>query len=54
MAKTGRRFRDTVLSEGGSRHPMEVYRDFRGREPSTERAPAPQWIDQLRGLINAG
>ena len=33
---TGRKFRDTVLAEGGSRHPMEIYRDFRGREPSTE------------------
>ncbi len=35
VAKTGRRFRDTVLAQGGSRHPMDVYRDFRGREPST-------------------
>ncbi len=32
---TGRRFRDTVLALGGSRHPMEVFRAFRGREPST-------------------
>jgi oligopeptidase A len=32
---TGRRFRETILSEGGSRHPMDVFRDFRGREPST-------------------
>lgn len=36
VATTGRKFRDTVLAEGGSRHPMEIYRDFRGREPSTE------------------
>jgi len=36
VAATGRRFRDTVLSEGGSRHPMDVYRDFRGREPNTD------------------
>ncbi len=36
VQETGRRFRDTVLSEGGSRHPMDVYRDFRGREPNTE------------------
>lgn len=36
VAATGRRFRDTVLAEGGSRHPMEIYRDFRGREPSTK------------------
>lgn len=36
VAVTGRKFRDTVLSEGGSRHPMDVYRDFRGREPNTD------------------
>ena len=29
----GRRFRDTVLGLGGSKHPMEVFRAFRGREP---------------------
>ena len=33
---TGRRFRDTVLSLGGSRHPMHVFKKFRGREPSTD------------------
>jgi oligopeptidase A len=33
---TGRRFRDTVLSLGGSRHPREVFEAFRGRPPSTE------------------
>jgi oligopeptidase A len=32
---TGRRFRRTVLALGGSRHPMDVFREFRGREPST-------------------
>ena len=32
---TGRKFRSTVLSLGGSRHPMEVFKEFRGREPST-------------------
>lgn len=36
VAETGRRFRDTILALGGGRHPMDVYRDFRGREPSTE------------------
>jgi oligopeptidase A len=30
---TGRRFRDTVLSLGGSQHPMDVFTTFRGREP---------------------
>jgi oligopeptidase A len=32
---TGRRFRRTVLSLGGSVHPMKVFAEFRGREPST-------------------
>ncbi len=33
---TGRRFRDTVLALGGSKHPMEVFESFRGRQPSTK------------------
>jgi oligopeptidase A len=36
VAQTGRRFRDTVLSEGGGRHPMEIFKSFRGREPKPE------------------
>jgi oligopeptidase A len=36
VRRLGRRFRDTVLALGGSRHPMEVFREFRGREPSPE------------------
>ncbi len=32
----GRKYRDTILALGGSRHPMDVYKDFRGREPNTE------------------
>ncbi len=36
IGRLGRRFRDTVLAQGGSRHPLEVFRDFRGREPSVE------------------
>ena len=35
VADMGRRFRDTVLAMGGSRHPMEVFRAFRGRDPDT-------------------
>ncbi len=34
VARTGRRFRDTVLAQGGSRHPMAIFRDFRGRDPN--------------------
>jgi oligopeptidase A len=33
---TGRRFRDTVLSLGGSVHPAKVFEAFRGRPPSAE------------------
>ena len=36
IQETGRRFRDTVLALGGSRHPMQVYRDFRGRDPKVD------------------
>jgi oligopeptidase A len=36
VAKTGRRFRDTVLAAGGGRDPMEVFKDFRGRQPSPD------------------
>ncbi len=36
VRETGRRFRDTVLALGGSRPPMQVFVDFRGREPSPE------------------
>ncbi|MFM7674850.1 MAG: M3 family metallopeptidase [Synechococcus sp.] len=33
---TGRRFRATVLSQGGSRHPGDLFEEFRGRPPSPE------------------
>jgi oligopeptidase A len=36
LAATGRRFRQTVLSSGGSRHPAEVFAAFRGRPARTE------------------
>src|SRR5262249_39701266 len=35
LGETGRRFRDTVLALGGGEHPLEVFRRFRGRAPST-------------------
>lgn len=47
ITETGRRFRDTVLSLGGSQHPMEVFVSFRGREPST------QALLRHRGLASA-
>lgn len=36
VADTGKRYRDTVLALGGGVPPMEVFKQFRGREPSTE------------------
>ena len=36
IERIGRAFRDTVLAIGGARHPMDVFKDFRGREPSTQ------------------
>ncbi|KAB8331207.1 M3 family metallopeptidase [Scytonema tolypothrichoides VB-61278] len=36
IKNTGTRYRDTVLALGGSKHPMDVFKSFRGREPSTE------------------
>ena len=36
VQETGRKFRDTVLSLGGGVDPMEVFKRFRGREPSPE------------------
>ncbi|VVU95726.1 Peptidase family M3 [seawater metagenome] len=36
VAKIGKRFRDTVLAKGGSQHPAEVFREFRGRDPNPD------------------
>jgi len=36
VIKVGRKFRDTVLSLGGAVPPTDVFRDFRGRDPSPE------------------
>ena len=33
---TGRSFREKILARGGSREPMELFIEFRGREPSVE------------------
>eukprot|EP00775_Hariotina_reticulata_P010343 gene10343-10500_t len=36
VKKVGRRFRDTVLSLGGSRPPAQVFKEFRGRAPQQD------------------
>ncbi|RMG36244.1 MAG: M3 family peptidase, partial [Planctomycetota bacterium] len=45
LRSTGRRFRETVLALGGSRHPAEVYRAFRGRDAD------PKALLRLYGLL---
>ncbi|XP_071539247.1 uncharacterized protein [Panulirus ornatus] len=35
-SETGARFRSTFLSQGGGCHPSEVFRSFRGRDPSPD------------------
>ncbi len=29
-------FKENILSKGGSKHPMDLYKDFRGKEPSVD------------------
>jgi len=36
LAATGRRFRETVLGRGGSQHPSQVYREFRGKDATVD------------------
>lgn len=36
LREIGMRYRQTVLAMGGGEHPMEVFKNFRGREPSTK------------------
>ena len=45
IREVGRRFRDTVLALGGSLHPAEVFRQFRGRDPN------PEALLRHRGLL---
>ncbi len=35
-SKTAQSFRDNILSKGGTEHPMELYKRFRGCEPSID------------------
>lgn len=34
--ETAQRFRDCILSKGGTEHPMKLYKDFRGGEPTID------------------
>jgi len=35
LKATGLRLRNTIMAQGGGKHPMEVFKSFRGREPAT-------------------
>jgi peptidyl-dipeptidase Dcp len=34
--ETAKSFRDNILSKGGSEHPMELYKKFKGAEPKVD------------------
>jgi oligopeptidase A len=36
ISKLGRKFRDTILSKGGSEHPADIFKQFRGRAPTPD------------------
>jgi oligopeptidase A len=36
MAKVGKDFRESILALGGSEHPMDVFKKFRGRTPTAD------------------
>ncbi|MEX0726354.1 MAG: M3 family metallopeptidase [Planctomycetaceae bacterium] len=36
VRQMGRKFRDSILATGGSRHPLELFREFRGRDPQPQ------------------
>ncbi len=46
LRENGDHFRDTVLSRGGSKEPMQLYQDFAGREPDISH------MLRRRGLLN--
>lgn len=36
LRRSGQRYRDTVLAAGGSKHPLDIFRELRGRAPSVQ------------------
>ena len=50
VVEMGLKFRDTVLAQGGSRHPMDIFVEFRGREPSTEALKRHTGLAEYRGF----
>lgn len=52
LLEVGKRFRETYLSLGGSCHPSEVFRRFRGRDPSHKALLASLGLKQVRMVDN--
>lgn len=48
LAIVGQRFRKTFLASGGSRHQMELFRQFRGRDPSTQALVKKLRLEQIK------
>ena len=46
ITQLGKKYRDTVLALGGSQHPMDVFKAFRGREPSSAALLRHSGLDQ--------
>lgn len=46
--EVSRKFKENILSRGGSEHPMDLYKKFRGREPD------PNALLRRDGLLNEG
>ncbi len=46
IEKVGRKLRETIFARGGSQHPMELFKQFRGREPD------PQALLRQCGLLH--
>ncbi|MBR5392331.1 MAG: M3 family metallopeptidase [Prevotella sp.] len=46
--KTAQRFRDEILSKGGTEHPMTLYKRFRGQEPTIDALLKRNGIKKMR------
>lgn len=52
LVEVGKRFRDTYLSLGGACHPSEVFRRFRGRDPSHKALLATLGLKHINKITN--
>jgi len=50
--ETAQRFRDNILSKGGTEHPMTLYKRFRGQEPTIDALLMRNGIDRENNVPN--